>query len=131
MQAHHEAQVNSAANNGEADSYCFKFTKTYRTVFGVYNCERSTKQPLLIELNISLLKKYNLEEDLAKTLNHIIGRSIYSERPFLLERIAFNAASALMKALPEIITLALTIKKPQALKQAKNANVTIQISRTS
>jgi FolB domain-containing protein len=97
-------------------------------ILGVNKHERNTPQKINIILNISA-KKTTQKNILLKDTKNLIQQLASTEQPFLIERMCYSIATALMSKFADIGSLTLTIQKPEALRYAKHAYVTIRIER--
>lgn len=100
------------------------------TIIGVYKHERTTKQPIIIDLEIqydttqarfSDELRYTLDyHQLTLDLHEFIRNSSFK----LIESLAHAIADRILKN-QKIKKLALTLSKPQALEQARNVGIKI------
>lgn len=97
----------------------------FRTIIGLNISERINHQNIQIKLEINL---YNIDVDkneIDKNIEDIIRNYLSREKPYLLEKMAYDLATTLVAAYDEISWLNLTIEKPEALAKARCAYVTI------
>jgi len=95
------------------------------THVGIYDSERKNPQELVMsahaELTHGLPPNWMLK---------VIQDYCKSQKPLLLEKMAYDLASHMFDKTPVIKALSLTIKKPHALKQATCSYVTIDMARS-
>lgn len=94
------------------------------THVGLYDKERKNPQEIIMrahaELSQALPSNWMLD---------IIQDYCKSQKPLLLEKMAYDLASHMFEKIPFINMLSLTIEKPNALRQATCSYVTIDMAR--
>ena len=97
-----------------------------KAIFGVHDVERTNLQA--IEISLALRTR----EQSAKQLDckSFIEEFLSNHKPYLIEAMAFQLASCIMRAHPSIATVNLTIRKPKALPFARAAFSTIILHRS-
>lgn len=97
---------------------------THGAVLGVYSHERLKPQKIIIGLEAGFKKPTHEKEYLDNTIKNIITDYCFKANPLLLERMAYELGELINTQLAPL-NLTLTIKKPQALKEAKSSYVRI------
>ena len=101
-------------------------------VVGIHPWERVAQQPLIIDLEITTdVRKAAASEGIEDTVDYASACELSADiaregRYQLIETLASELAEAIL-ALPKTLAVAVTIRKPHAVKQARN--VAVRISR--
>lgn len=101
---------------------------TMPSIVGVNQHERFTPQTLNVLLSIE--KSSTKITDLDTTnIQMFLKKIISREKPFLIERMCYLMACELLSNFDTLMTIALTIEKPEALKHARKVYASIRMER--
>lgn len=101
------------------------------TILGVNSYERLNSQKIVFDARIIIDKNHVITPHLIHNIKQSIVRHFTKEQPYLLERMAYIIAYGLASNYPELVFISLTIKKPTALANARNASVTLIYEKNS
>lgn len=89
-------------------------------IIGVNAQERVNQQPVIVEA--SLMFDQDLKQE-PKFFTNAIEQCIINNKPLLLERMAYLLVDMLINIIPNMISVDLMIRKPQAILCAQDAYV--------
>ncbi|VEU19283.1 DEKNAAC100719 [Brettanomyces naardenensis] len=100
------------------------------TIIGVFTHERLMKQPVVLDIDISLdLDGQSLITGLDEQLPNRVAKYVGSTNFKTVEALALNVAKLVLKGLPEDVTCSVHVTKPDAIEDADGVGVTACRSR--
>ena len=104
-------------------------------IIGVFPGERKTKQPIIIDAELSLdIRKTAKSDSMKDALDYrdvhgLMKEHVRKSKYFLIEAMAENLAQAMLKKFP-IQSVTLTVKKPKPMQKRGGAWAGIKITRS-
>jgi len=105
------------------------------TIIGIYDWEKQFKQPLYFDIEVQADTRISAQtDDIHKTVNYKalsddIIAFVEATKYELLETLAEDICQLILKSYDSVKSMTLTVKKPQAIPQAKSAGIRIIRSR--
>lgn len=93
-------------------------------IIGIKMEERLRQQKIIVSLSL-IFNTHDPAQQQADKIRHHVETIINTHKPYLLERLSYIIGHHLIQQFSNIKKLTLTIKKPEALKAAQYAYVTM------
>lgn len=120
--------TSSSLANKETTRFCLRFSVS--AIIGVNQKERHVPQTINLIADI-IVAHIPIDNGFLFAIKEVLIETINKKSPFLLEHLCYSLCSSLFVCFPYIEHVTLTIEKPEALKLAQCACVTIKAQRKS
>jgi dihydroneopterin aldolase len=117
-----------------ADLIAIKGIKSFG-YHGVFESENIAGQDFFVDVVLELdLTRPSVSDDVADTVNYaeitdLVVEEVTGDRVALIEKLAGRIADRIKTAYPQIVTVSVTVHKPQAPVNAQVQNISVTINR--
>ena len=102
---------------------------------GVFESEKIAGQDFFVDVSLELdLTRPSVSDDVADTVNYaeitdLVIQEVTGDRVALIEKLAGRIADRIKNTYPQIVTVSVTVHKPQAPVNAQVADISVTINR--
>ena len=102
---------------------------------GVFESENIAGQDFFVDVSLELdLTRPSVSDDVADTVNYaeitdLVIQEVTGDRVALIEKLAGRIADRIKNTYPQIVTVSVTVHKPQAHVNAQVADISVTINR--
>ena len=102
---------------------------------GVFESENIAGQDFFVDVSLELdLTRPSVSDDVADTVNYaeitdLVIQEVTGDRVALIEKLAGRIADRINNTYPQIVTVSVTVHKPQAPVNAQVADISVTINR--
>jgi dihydroneopterin aldolase len=102
---------------------------------GVFESENIAGQDFFVDVSLELdLTRPSVSDDVADTVNYaeitdLVIQEVTGDRVALIEKLAGRIADRIKNTYPQIVTVSVTVHKPQAPVNAQVADISVTINR--
>jgi len=102
---------------------------------GVFESENIAGQDFFVDVSLELdLTRASVSDDVADTVNYaeitdLVIQEVTGDRVALIEKLAGRIAERIKNTYPQIVTVSVTVHKPQAPVNAQVADISVTINR--
>jgi len=102
---------------------------------GVFESENIAGQDFFVDVSLELdLTRPSVSDDVADTVNYaeitdLVIQEVTGDRVALIEKLAGRIADRVKNTYPQIVTVSVTVHKPQAPVNAQVADISVTINR--
>jgi len=102
---------------------------------GVFESENIAGQDFFVDVSLELdLTRPSVSDDVADTVNYaeitdLVIQEVTGDRVALIEKLAGRIAERIKNTYPQIVTVSVTVHKPQAPVNAQVADISVTINR--
>ena len=102
---------------------------------GVFESENIAGQDFFVDVSLELdLTRPSVSDDVADTVNYaeitdLVIQEVTGDRVALIEKLAGRIADRIKNTYPQIVTVSVTVHKPQAPVKAQVADISVTINR--
>jgi len=102
---------------------------------GVFESENIAGQDFFVDVSLELdLTRPSVSDDVADTVNYaeitdLVIQEVTGDRVALIEKLAGRIADRIKNTYPQIVTVSVTLHKPQAPVNAQVADISVTINR--